>query len=111
VCTAIERGDVALDPGVDPAEAERALLAVPGVGPWTASYTAMRALGLPDAFLPTDLGVRRGAATLGLPDEPRRLSQRAERWRPWRSYAVLHLWRASTALRIPETPIENTRSA
>ena len=64
-------------------------LDVPGIGPWTAGYVAMRGLGDPDVFLPTDLGVRAGLAALGVgPDH-------AERWRPWRSYALHHLWTAA----------------
>ncbi len=96
VCAAIASGDVVLDPGVDPAEAEAALLALPGIGPWTASYVTMRALSLPDVFLPTDLGVRHGAAARGLPDDPIELAAYADRWRPWRSYAVLHLWNGAS---------------
>lgn len=94
LCAAIESGDVVLDPGVDSAEAEQALLAVPGIGPWTATYIAMRALSTPDSFIHSDLGVRRGAEELGLPFEPTALLAHAEQWRPWRSYAVLHLWHA-----------------
>ncbi|HLL67981.1 MAG TPA: AlkA N-terminal domain-containing protein [Micromonosporaceae bacterium] len=86
-------GDLDLDGGADRAATAAALLAVPGVGPWTAQYVALRALGDPDAFLPTDLGVRRGAAALGLPDDPLALTAHADRWRPWRSYAVIRLWR------------------
>jgi len=59
------------------------------------SYLALRALGDPDAFLPTDLGVRRGAAALGLPEHPRPLDEHAQAWRPWRSYATIRLWRAA----------------
>lgn len=68
------------------------LLSLPGVGPWTAAYVAMRALGDRDAFLPTDLGVRRGLETLGVAGDPRSAERHAERWRPFRSYAVQHLW-------------------
>jgi AraC family transcriptional regulator of adaptative response / DNA-3-methyladenine glycosylase II len=82
-----------LDGGTDRGEVREALLALPGVGAWTADYIALRALGDPDVFLPTDLGVRRGAAALGLPDDPKKLAAHAEDWRPWRSYAVLRLWR------------------
>ncbi len=78
---------------MDRAEAEKQLLALPGVGPWTAGYVALRALGDPDVFLPTDLGARRGAAALGLPDQPGPLAEYAARWRPWRSYALIRLWR------------------
>jgi AraC family transcriptional regulator of adaptative response / DNA-3-methyladenine glycosylase II len=88
---AVEDGRLDLEPGADPAEAVRRLQEVPGVGPWTAGYVVMRALGDPDVFLPTDLAVRRGAAKLGITD----LERHAERWRPWRSYALIRLWRAS----------------
>ena len=67
----------------------RTLLALPGIGPWTASYVALRALGDPDAFLATDLGVRHALAALGLDGSP---AARSEAWRPWRSYALMHLW-------------------
>ena len=84
-----------LDGGSDRAEVRAELLALPGIGPWTADYIALRALGDPDVFLPTDLGVRRGAKALGLPDDPKKLAAHAERWRPWRSYATIRLWRAA----------------
>ncbi|GAB3969529.1 AlkA N-terminal domain-containing protein [Plantactinospora veratri] len=91
---AVAAGDLDLDPGADRAELVDRLTALPGIGPWTAGYVAMRAIGDPDVFLPTDLGVRRGAAALGLPDDPKSLDAYAGRWRPWRSYAVIRLWRA-----------------
>ena len=59
-----------IDPGADPDELRRSLVALPGIGPWTAEYVAMRALRDPDAFMPTDLGIRRAAPALGLPDDP-----------------------------------------
>ena len=93
LAAAVAGGEVALHDGADRAEAEAALRRIPGIGAWTAGYVAMRALGDPDVFLPTDLAVRRGAARLGLPDDPARLDEHARRWRPWRSYAVLRLWR------------------
>jgi AraC family transcriptional regulator of adaptative response / DNA-3-methyladenine glycosylase II len=68
---------------------------VPGVGPWTIETVAMRGLGDPDAFTPGDLGVRRAAAGLGLPASPVALTNHAERWRPWRGYAVQYLWATS----------------
>ncbi|MEU3453235.1 AlkA N-terminal domain-containing protein [Micromonospora sp. NPDC006766] len=95
VARAVADGTLDLEPGGDREEAVRRLLALPGIGPWTAGYVAMRALGDPDVFLPTDLGVRRGAAALGLPDDPKTLDTYANRWRPWRSYAVIRLWRTS----------------
>ncbi|RIQ25093.1 DNA-3-methyladenine glycosylase 2 family protein [Jiangella rhizosphaerae] len=85
-------GTLSLDPGVDRDEAERRLLDVPGIGPWTARYVRMRALADPDVFLPTDLGVKHALAALGLPSEPRAVAELAENWRPWRSYALLHVW-------------------
>ncbi len=69
-----------------------ALLAVPGIGPWTVAYVRLRALGDPDVLPETDLGIRHGAAALGLPDAPRALADRARAWSPWRSYAAQHLW-------------------
>ncbi|MBM0279924.1 helix-turn-helix domain-containing protein [Micromonospora sp. STR1s_6] len=92
---AVSDGVVDLAPGGDRAETVRRLLALPGIGPWTANYLAMRALGDPDVLLGTDLAVRRGAAALGLPDTPTTLDGYAERWRPWRSYATIRLWRAA----------------
>ncbi|HLN18279.1 MAG TPA: AlkA N-terminal domain-containing protein [Acidimicrobiales bacterium] len=92
---ALAAGDLVIDPGADRAELEQRLLALPGVGPWTASYVVLRALSDPDAFLPSDLGVRRGLARLGQPDDPASVTARAERWRPFRAYAVGHLWAAA----------------
>lgn len=86
-------GTLDLDPGVDRDEMAQKLTALSGIGPWTAAYVAMRAIGDPDTFLPTDLGVRRGAEALGLPGDPKTLDAHAARWRPWRSYAVMRLWR------------------
>jgi len=96
VCTvaaALADGTLALDPGRDPADLRAELLALPGVGPWTAGYLAMRVLGDPDELLAEDLGVRRGAAALDLPSDIPGLTARAAAWRPWRSYAATHLWR------------------
>jgi AraC family transcriptional regulator of adaptative response / DNA-3-methyladenine glycosylase II len=73
-------------------ETRARLLSLPGFGPWTADVIAMRALGDPDAFLPTDLGIRRAAQELGLPSTPAALTARAAAWRPWRAYAVQYLW-------------------
>ncbi|MFF0199734.1 AlkA N-terminal domain-containing protein [Streptomyces sp. NPDC005017] len=76
----------------DWAEARARLLELPGFGPWTVDVIAMRALGDPDAFLPTDLGMRRAARELGLPSTPAALTAAAAAWRPWRAYAVQYLW-------------------
>jgi len=89
---ALERGEILLDPGADRNEAVRRLLNSEGIGPWTASYVAMRALGDPDAFPATDLGLRRALAGLGCRADPRGVEALAEGWRPWRAYAAQHLW-------------------
>ena len=86
---------LSLDPGCDRAEAIEVLSELPGFGPWTIGVIAMRALGDPDAFPVADLGVRRAAEALGLPAAPVALTARAERWRPWRAYAVQYLWSAT----------------
>lgn len=91
LAAALADGAVDLDPGADRDRARRALHDLPGIGPWTVETIAMRALGDPDAFLPTDLGVRLAARSLGL-GEGRALMARAERWAPYRAYAVQHLW-------------------
>jgi len=104
LATAIARGDVTLDIGADRDEAERSLLAIPGIGPWTAGYVRMRALGDPDAFLPTDLGVMRALRALGAPTDQPSILALAERWRPWRAYALLHLWGAGEGAIDPTTP-------
>ena len=88
----VEAGDLVLDRGADRVEVAAKLRALRGIGLWTASYVAMRALGDPDVFLPSDLGVRRALENLGHPGDPNSAATLAERWRPWRSYAVQHLW-------------------
>jgi len=92
VAAAVAAGDLDLDPGADRDSVEASLLAMPGIGPWTADYLRMRVLGDPDTFLPSDLGVRRGLERLGAAGDPRSAADRAEAWRPWRSYALMHLW-------------------
>jgi AraC family transcriptional regulator, regulatory protein of adaptative response / DNA-3-methyladenine glycosylase II len=92
LAAALATGDVVLDAGADRDEARRRLLALPGIGPWTAAYVAMRALRDPDAFLPTDLGVRHALERLGEDGRPVAAERLAERWRPYRAYAVAHLW-------------------
>ncbi|QGV77770.1 AlkA N-terminal domain-containing protein [Streptomyces ficellus] len=89
---ALADGSLRLGPDSDWDEARVRLRALPGFGPWTVEVIAMRALGDPDAFLPTDLGVRRAAAGLGLASTPAALTARAAAWRPWRAYAVQYLW-------------------
>jgi AraC family transcriptional regulator of adaptative response / DNA-3-methyladenine glycosylase II len=92
---AVADGKLDLDPGADRAETVARLTDLPGIGPWTAGYVAMRATGDPDVFLPTDLAARRGAEAVGLPGTAKALATYAERWRPWRSYALIRLWRAA----------------
>ncbi|MFI2372218.1 AlkA N-terminal domain-containing protein [Streptomyces sp. NPDC018833] len=89
---ALADGALQLDPGSDWDRARAQLAQLPGFGPWTVEVIAMRALGDPDAFLPTDLGMRRAAAGLGLPATPAALTGHAAAWRPWRAYAVQYLW-------------------
>jgi AraC family transcriptional regulator of adaptative response / DNA-3-methyladenine glycosylase II len=89
---AVDDGTLVLDPGADREAATRGLLDQPGIGPWTAGYVAMRVLGDPDVFLEGDAGTRRACGRLGLPTAARQLTAHSERWRPWRSYALQHLW-------------------
>ncbi len=97
LAAAVANGDVALDTGADRDETGAALRTVPGIGPWTASYIALRGLGDPDAFPGTDLGLRRSLSALGVDDRPATIAALADRWRPLRSYAAQHLWTHLTA--------------
>jgi AraC family transcriptional regulator of adaptative response / DNA-3-methyladenine glycosylase II len=100
---ALDRGDVRLDRSAGRPETRAALLALPGIGPWTADYVAMRALGDPDVFLPTDIGVRNAATDLGLTD----VAGRSESWRPWRSYALMRLWSVVLdSMNVPQFPAD-----
>ncbi len=99
VAAAIADGNVELDAGSEPAVAHRQLLALKGIGPWTADYVVMRGLGHPDTFLTNDLGVRHALDHLGVD------AGDASRWAPWRSYAVHHLW---ASLAAPTTPSKET---
>ncbi|MDO8186260.1 AlkA N-terminal domain-containing protein [Conexibacter sp. JD483] len=124
LCAALADGAIQLDPGADREQTRADLLALPGIGPWTAEYVAMRALGDPDAFPATDLGIRHAFARLDAassptgarrttppgnsqcaaqPHDARAVAAIAERWRPWRAYAALHLWATLT-------PTEGARS-
>ncbi|HXQ63060.1 MAG TPA: AlkA N-terminal domain-containing protein [Acidimicrobiales bacterium] len=85
-------GAIVLDPGADRDEVSAQLLDVAGIGPWTVAYVRMRALGDPDAFPAGDLGVRRALERLGLPGGERSALALAERWRPYRAYALHYLW-------------------
>ncbi|GAB3394423.1 AlkA N-terminal domain-containing protein [Humibacter soli] len=88
----LARGDIDLSAGADSITAREALAKLPGLGPWSIESIAMRALGDPDAFLATDLGIRLAAKTLGLPEAAGALGRRSMAWSPWRAYAVQYLW-------------------
>jgi AraC family transcriptional regulator of adaptative response / DNA-3-methyladenine glycosylase II len=98
LAVAILDRSVDLDGAGDPAAAERALVALPGIGQWTVQYVALRALGEPDAFPAGDLGLRRALATepSQLPSA-RDVERMAESWRPWRAYAAVALWTAEAS--------------
>ena len=85
---AISSGKLRLEPGNLVEGTLRQLLKIPGIGEWTAQYLAMRALSWPDAFPHTDLGIIKALGE----KNPRRVLELTEKWRPWRAYAVLHLW-------------------
>ena len=91
-CEQLAAGAIVIDAGSDRAEIRSQLESLPGIGPWTASYIALRALGDPDIFLPTDIGVRNALRSLGVDSSPKAAERIAEAWRPWRSYALHHLW-------------------
>jgi AraC family transcriptional regulator of adaptative response / DNA-3-methyladenine glycosylase II len=91
LAAAVCDGAVSLEPGPDPEAGIERLLALPGIGPWTAHYVAMRGLRWPDAFPHSDLGLRKALG--GRP--PRAVLDLAEGWRPWRAYAAMYLWHNS----------------
>jgi AraC family transcriptional regulator of adaptative response / DNA-3-methyladenine glycosylase II len=128
VATAMADGTLRVHPGRDRDELRAELLAQPGIGPWTADYVLMRVLGAPDELLVDDVAIRKGAAALGIAAGGRsgaaggrggaaggrsgaaggraggeELRRHAERWRPWRSYAGMHLWRASVEVTAAST--------
>jgi AraC family transcriptional regulator, regulatory protein of adaptative response / DNA-3-methyladenine glycosylase II len=89
---ALAAGLVVIDPRADRDRVRERLLALPGIGPWTADYIGLRALRDPDAFLASDLGVRRALEALGHDGSPPSATRIAESWRPYRAYALMHLW-------------------
>ncbi|MDF3070233.1 MAG: alkA 2 [Polyangiaceae bacterium] len=93
VSRAVAEGALKLDPPVDFVAVRAALQELPGIGPWTAEYVAMRALGDPDAFPHSDLGLLNALSL----DKPAKLLALAEAWRPFRAYAALHLWHGYAA--------------
>ena len=102
---ALADGSLVLTTGDDGAAQRQALLALPGIGPWTADYVRVRVLGDPDVTLPGDVAVRAGAAASGIPADPRGFDAWAARTAPWRSYLTAHLWRA-----VPPRPVAIGRS-
>ncbi|MEI5585348.1 MULTISPECIES: DNA-3-methyladenine glycosylase 2 family protein [unclassified Agromyces] len=97
VCARLASGDLVVAPERERHELRADLLAVPGIGPWTAGYLAMRVTREPDELLVSDLALRNGAARLGLSADPRALAAHGAAWAPWRSYASMHLWRAAAS--------------
>lgn len=100
LANALACGKIVLDPGADRAEVQVRLTELPGIGPWIASYIRLRALGDPDVFMPTDLGVRTALERLDLPGDPGTAEKVGEQFRPWRSYALHHLWTSLNTERI-----------
>ncbi|MBT2500528.1 DNA-3-methyladenine glycosylase 2 family protein [Agromyces sp. ISL-38] len=97
VARRLDSGELVVAPERERDELQADLLAVPGIGPWTAGYLAMRVTRAPDVLLTGDLALRNGAARLGLASTPSALDAIGTRWAPWRSYASMHLWRAAGA--------------
>ncbi|MET0235806.1 MAG: AlkA N-terminal domain-containing protein, partial [Kibdelosporangium sp.] len=91
VSSAIASGDLDVHVGAEPDELAAKLETFSGVGPWTSGYVRMRVLGAPDILLPGDVALRNGADNLGITN----LADQSAAWRPWRSYAGMHLWKAS----------------
>ncbi|MEX0152352.1 AlkA N-terminal domain-containing protein [Microbacterium sp. LMI1-1-1.1] len=108
---ALADGSLALGPGDDGREQRERLLAMRGIGPWTADYVRMRVLGDPDVLLPGDVAARAGAAALGLPSEPAAFTAWSERLAPWRSYAMAHYWYAAPVTQAWRTPSAESAAA
>jgi len=99
-------GSLEIGIGDDPVAQRERLVAIAGIGEWTAGYLAMRVLGAPDVLPTGDVAVRTGARRVGLPDTPRALADWAATVAPWRSYASLHLWRAAAAAPVARRPAD-----
>jgi len=111
VAEALATGELAVDVGESREDLEARLTALPGIGPWTAGYVAMRVLGSPDILLTSDLALRQGADRLGLPATASPLAEYGSRWAPWRSYAGMHLWRAAGTARQAADPLSHRETA
>lgn len=109
VAEALASGSLTIDPRMPAAELTAHLVALPGVGPWTAGYLSMRVLGDPDVLLTSDLVMVKSAAALGIADSAKSLAAAGARWAPWRTYAGLHLWRAATDARRAAPPLPGHR--
>ncbi len=113
LAAAVAAGEPVLEPAASLGEAVARLVALPGLGPWTANYIALRALGEPDALPDGDLGLRRALAAGAGPLTARQVAARAEAWRPWRGYGAVLLWAApapgSTPIPDPITPTGRIR--
>ena len=92
LAAACARGELTIEPTSDVPELMRRLRTVPGIGPWTAEYVAMRATHWSDAFPVGDLALRRAAGNVSAAE----LLRTSEQWRPWRAYAAMHLWAGSS---------------
>jgi AraC family transcriptional regulator of adaptative response / DNA-3-methyladenine glycosylase II len=88
IAKAVVAGELQLEAGVNPEAAMARLMELPGVGPWTAHYMAMRILRWPDAFPKEDIAVLNNLGGV----TPKQAEEMSQAWRPWRSYAVLHIW-------------------
>ncbi len=106
----VDQGNLKLDGSADPAQTKAQLMSIPGIGPWTAEYIAMRALRDPDAFPVSDLGLRKGASRGENPLTTKQLEKLSESWRPWRAYAAMHLWK-SYGTRKSQSPRQRQRTA
>lgn len=100
VAHALLQQRVGFDPAQTLDEFVAAWSALPGLGPWTAQYLALRALGHPDAFPAEDLVLQK-ALVAGERLTARQLRTHADAWRPWRAYAAIHLWRDASASSAP----------
>lgn len=103
---ALAEGDLELSAGDDGADQRERLLAMRGIGPWTADYVRMRVLGDPDVLLPGDVAARAGAAALGLPSDPAGFTEWSARTAPWRSYVMAHFWYAAPVTQAWRAPAE-----
>jgi AraC family transcriptional regulator of adaptative response / DNA-3-methyladenine glycosylase II len=92
LCRAVDSGAMQLTVGGTLSDCLERLTALPGIGPWTANYIAMRALGEPDAFPAEDLGILKGLGGDKKRPSRKEVLARAEAWRPWRAYAAIYLW-------------------